>query len=94
MLSFDDARAVADRELRAQYPDGDFVVAEYGWETADEFVVVADAVSEAILGAPLRLVDKRTGELREIYAVPDRNAYLTRRDLAPIGPVPAAEARR
>ncbi|WNM74099.1 hypothetical protein SEA_NERGAL_8 [Mycobacterium Phage Nergal] len=96
MLTFDDARQVVatSTAVRAMYPPDDFEVAEYGWENRDVYVIVAGThmdvtgegeVDSLTMDAPARLVDKSTGELREVHGLMGRDPAP---DLQPIGPVP------
>jgi len=72
-VTFQQARDTVDRALRTGWePDaGTFMVAEYGWQDADAWQVVAGAREALVDGdaaytrmdAPAYLVSKATGEL-------------------------------
>ena len=71
MITFDDARNIVAGSpvVRAMWGD-DFTVADYGRENQDAYEIVALAVSGmAPIDAPALIVDKQTGELREVYGL-------------------------
>ena len=99
MITFDEARDIvaASKVVRDQYPAGDFIVAKWGWENADLFVVVAgtryDVTGEGnpdtlTMDAPARVVDKKTGELREILGLIGRDPAPNLREVGDWPPVP------
>ena len=61
-------------------------VADYGWQTDDvyEVAVIAASGLEPI-DAPALIVDKNTGELREVYGLLGEDAVP---DLTPVGTPP------
>jgi hypothetical protein len=98
-ITFDEARDIvaASKVVREQYPDDDFVVAEYGWENRELFVVIAgtryDVTGEGDLDtltmdAPARTVSKATGELREIFGLIGRDPAPGLREIGNWPPVP------
>ena len=53
----------------------DFIVADYGRQNEDVYEVVALAASGlAPIDAPALIVDKRTGQLREVYGLVGEDA--------------------
>jgi hypothetical protein len=80
VVTFAEARAIVVAAV-------DSAVAEYGWENDDVFVVALDYGDEPTpFDEPDRLVDKGTGELREVYGLLGRAPAP---GLRPIGDVPA-----
>lgn len=79
VVSFDDARAtVAEKTGKP--------VARYGWQNDDVFVVAIDWRGDLPdFDAPDHLVDKRTGEHREVFGSLGRDPAP---DLTPIGNPP------
>jgi hypothetical protein len=71
MITFDDARAaVADAAgVRSFYPENDFLIADYGWEDNNRFLIVAGTKADLFDGdpddvtidPPIVFVDKTTG---------------------------------
>lgn len=99
MITFDQAREIVAQAkvVRDQYPPDDFVVAEWGWENRQLFVVVAgtkyDVTGEGDPGtltmdAPARVVDKKTGELRELFGLIGRDPAPNLREVGNWPPVP------
>ncbi|AQT81972.1 hypothetical protein B1R94_26000 [Mycolicibacterium litorale] len=99
-ITFEAARDIvaSSAGVRAMYPRDDFEVADYGWENAEVYVIVAGThvdvhgiddpatdFERLTFDAPARLVDKTTGELREIFGLLGRDPAP---DLVPIGDVP------
>ena len=70
-VTFSDARAIVAASASVRQTQGEgFTVADYGWENADVFVLVArPADGLAVFDAPALLVDKRTGKLTEVYGL-------------------------
>lgn len=82
MLTFDDARARADAQLRPIYEGpGTFHVAEYGWEDATDYALIVGPIEaevpepapEMIVADDVQtLVDKRAGILQRVNALANR----------------------
>lgn len=73
--TFDDARAVvaASEDVRELFGDG-FIVANYGWENDDEYLVaVTPADGQPLLDAPDLLVDKTTRTLKQVFGMLGRD---------------------
>jgi len=88
VITFDDARqVVADSaSVREFFGDG-FTVATHGWQNSDVFLIAVETSDgEPVFDAPELLVDKRTGELREIFGLLGRDPAP---NLVPIGDAPA-----
>ena len=87
MITFDDARAVAAASPSVQQMFGNVIVADYGWQNDDVFLVVAEnADGLPVFDAPSLLVDKQSGELTEIYGLLGNDPVP---DLVPVGTPPA-----
>lgn len=87
MITFADARKVvaAAPAVREFFGEG-FTVDEYGWQNDDVFLMSIDtADGVAPFDAPALLVDKRTGELREVFGLLGREPAP---GLRPIGDPP------
>ena len=50
---------------------GEYTVANHGWQNDDVYVLAYEPIDPAVVlfDAPALLVDKRTGELREVYGL-------------------------
>lgn len=71
MITFDDARTVVASapSVRSRFGAA-LQVADYGWENDDVYVVAVTAADgEPVFDAPDLLVDKRSGELREVFGM-------------------------
>lgn len=86
MITFDQARAIVAASDSVRQMFGPFTVADYGWENAEVFVMAAEPDSGlAVIDGPELLVDKRTGELTEVYGLLGDDPVP---DLVPIGTPP------
>ncbi len=78
MIDFEAARKIVagSDEVRACFPADDFMVGQYGWESATEFRIVAGTrkdvtgygnFDQLTLDAPTVLVDRTSGAVRLVY---------------------------
>lgn len=76
MITFDEARSIVELAVRDQYPADDFLVAEFGYENDDVFVIIAGTNFDVTgvgdpgtmtINSPARLVDKDSGELTQVF---------------------------
>lgn len=100
MITFEQARAKVRALNEPTWEDqnmpGTYMVAEYGWEDADAFLVV-DGAKEClvdgddeylVMDAPVMFVDKATGTVLEANALEVMDRFL---DMTPIGDVPGGD---
>ncbi|WP_033189298.1 hypothetical protein [Rhodococcoides fascians] len=98
-VSFDQARAIAERDGKAHYRQmfgdrGTFHVADWAFEDDDAFSMVIGARESIVDGedgytvfdAPSFLVDKATGELSAVNFLMNFARFS---EMTPVGPVPA-----
>lgn len=80
MITFDEAQTIVEQAIRNQYPPDDFVVADFGYENDEVYVVIAGTVFDVTgvgdpgtmtVNSPARLVNKETGELTQIFVTLD-----------------------
>lgn len=72
MITFEDARnTVASHPSVREFFGAQFAVADYGWQNDDAYLmaIVVPEDSGAVFDAPDLLVDKRTGELRQVFGM-------------------------
>ena len=83
MITFEDARAVVQAAESVKAVWGPYVTtADYGWQNADVYQVVAYIPDEPdVFDAPALFVDKNTGVLREVYGLLGESPFP---DLVPV----------
>ena len=83
MITFEEARERATASLAPSWNLGTFMVAEYGFEDADDFLLITGA-REAILGDELAfiefsglvtIVNKETGDVDRLIYLDDLERY-------------------
>lgn len=99
VITFDKAREIvaSSRVVTERYPADDFQVAPYGWENDKLFVIIAGTKADVTgdgdidtltMDAPARTVDKKTGELKEIFGLIGRDPAPGLREVGEWPPVP------
>ncbi len=89
MITFEEARRIGAGSQDVRDDFGDYVVADYGWENDDVYVLAYHSSvdpDELLFDAPALLVDKRTGELTEVYGLLGHDPAP---NLVPVGNPPA-----
>ena len=78
-MKFNDARIIVggNPSVRSLYPDDDFMVAEYGWQDGQRFLVVAgtrrdvsgEGQGPVTFDGPIIFVDKQSGAIELLYGL-------------------------
>jgi hypothetical protein len=99
MVTFEQARDIVDASERPTWlPEyGTFMVADYGWEDATSWKILSGPREYLVgndfnflpVGSPVKLVDKDTGEITEVWMT--QEGVWERLDaMTPVGDVPRA----